>query len=100
MLTRGIGRAQEPDIGLGATSRTISSSSLNHVNVVSFFTLANYTINTQIVFYRDLCLICVLLYVINMYLLLRKKGFVHLTNKHNSAFVIHMEGQVFCEMRA
>jgi len=40
----GIGREQDPDIGLGGTSTVISSSSLNQENVVSFFTLASYSV--------------------------------------------------------
>lgn len=45
--TRGIGRAQAPDMTLGGVSGTISSSSLYQWNVVSFFTLATWQIHRQ-----------------------------------------------------
>ena len=39
-VTWGMGRETVPDMTLGAVSRTISSSSLYQVNLVSFLTLA------------------------------------------------------------
>lgn len=45
--TRGIGRAQAPDMTLGGVSGTISSSSLYQWNVVSFFTLATWRKHRQ-----------------------------------------------------
>lgn len=46
-VTRGMGRAQAPDITLGGVSGTISSSSLYQWKVVSFFTLATWKTNTR-----------------------------------------------------
>ena len=47
VVTRGMGRAQAPDITLGGVSGTISSSSLYQWKVVSFFTLATWKTNTR-----------------------------------------------------